>query len=77
MSDLPKIVYFGSDPICLPGLQYLFEKGGDLCVLAAVVSQPDRRQGRGKKLQQNAVAAYASAQIDTASATRKTRHRTG
>lgn len=62
MSDLPKIVYFGSDPICLPGLQYLFEKGGDLCVLAAVVSQPDRRQGRGKKLQQNAVAAYATAQ---------------
>lgn len=61
MPDLPKIVYFGSDVICLPGLQYLFEEGRDHCALAAVVSQPDRRQGRGKKLQQNAVAAYASA----------------
>lgn len=60
MSNLPKIVYFGSDAICLPGLIYLFEQGRDLCTIAAVVSQPDRRQGRGKKLQQNPVAAYAS-----------------
>jgi len=60
MSDLPKIVYFGSDAICLPGLTYLFEQGRDLCILAAVVSQPDRRQGRGKKMQQNPVAEYAS-----------------
>jgi len=60
MSDLPKIVYFGSDAICLPGLTYLFEQGRDLCTLAAVVSQPDRRQGRGKKMQQNPVAEYAS-----------------
>ena len=62
MPGLPKIVYFGSDPVCLPGLKYLFEKGRDHCILEAVVTQPDRRQGRGKKLQQNAVAAYASAQ---------------
>jgi methionyl-tRNA formyltransferase len=60
MSDLPKIVYFGSDAICLPGLVYLCEQGRDLCTIAAVVSQPDRRQGRGKKLQQNPVAEYAS-----------------
>jgi methionyl-tRNA formyltransferase len=32
-----------------------------LCVLRAIISQPDRRQGRGKKLQQNPVAAWASA----------------
>ncbi|MEC7274431.1 MAG: methionyl-tRNA formyltransferase [Verrucomicrobiota bacterium] len=62
MPDLPKIVYFGSDAICLPGLRYLVERGRDLCELAAVVSQPDRRKGRGKKLQKNAVAAYASTQ---------------
>ena len=60
MLDLPKIVYFGSDAICLPGLQYLHEQACDLCTLAAVVSQPDRRQGRGKKLQQNSVAEFAS-----------------
>jgi methionyl-tRNA formyltransferase len=60
MSDLPKIVYFGSDAICLPGLKYLYEQGGDLCRIAGVVSQPDRRQGRGKKMQQNPVAEYAS-----------------
>ena len=60
MPDLPKIVYFGSDAICLPGLQYLHEQARDLCTLAAVVSQPDRRQGRGKKLQQNSVAEFAS-----------------
>lgn len=62
MSDLPKIVYFGSDAICLPGLRYLYEEGAAHCSLAAVVSQPDRRQGRGQLLQQNPVAAYASCQ---------------
>lgn len=60
MSDLPKVVYFGSDAICLPGLAYLHEQAKNVCEVAAVVSQPDRRQGRGKKLQQNPVAAYAS-----------------
>lgn len=60
MSDLPKIVYFGSDAICLPGLSYLHEQTGELCEVVAVISQPDRRQGRGKKLQQNPVAAYAT-----------------
>ena len=60
MPDLPKIVYFGSDAICLPGLQYLHEQARDFCTLAGVVSQPDRRQGRGKKLQQNSVAEFAS-----------------
>lgn len=61
MSDLPKIVYFGSDAICLPGLQYLCEGARKFCTLAGVVSQPDRRQGRGKQLRQNPVAEYASA----------------
>jgi methionyl-tRNA formyltransferase len=60
MSDLPNIVYFGSDAICLPGLQYLHESDAAHCRLAAVVSQPDRRQGRGQQLRQNPVATYAA-----------------
>lgn len=59
MSTLPNIVYFGSDAICLPGLNYLRQKAAGLCNLRAVVSQPDRRRGRGKQLQPNPVAAWA------------------
>lgn len=61
MIDKPRIAYFGSDKICLPGLRYLFEEASAICDLALVVSQPDRRSGRGKRLQQNPVAEYASA----------------
>jgi methionyl-tRNA formyltransferase len=60
MSELPNIVFFGSDAICLPVLNYLKGGAADRCVLRAVVSQPDRRQGRGKKLQPNPVAAWAA-----------------
>lgn len=60
MSDLPKVVFFGSDAICLPFLNYLRTEGAGQCELCAVISQPDRRQGRGKKLQQNPVAAWAT-----------------
>lgn len=59
MSDLPNIVYFGSDAICLPGLDYLKHKASDQCSLRAVISQPDRRKGRGRQLQPNPVAAWA------------------
>lgn len=55
---MPKVVYFGSDAICLPGLTFLHEAASG-CSVAAIVSQPDRRQGRGKQLQANPVAAYA------------------
>ena len=61
MSKLPTIVFFGSDAICLPVLNYLKHHAADECMLRAVVSQPDRRQGRGKQLQPNAVAAWALA----------------
>ncbi|MGB0409817.1 MAG: methionyl-tRNA formyltransferase [Opitutales bacterium] len=60
MPRIHKIAYFGSDDICLPGLRFLHEQCRELCEIVAVVSQPDRRQGRGKRLQQNPVAAYAS-----------------
>jgi len=61
MSQLPTIVFFGSDAICLPVLNYLKHRAAGECTLRAVVSQPDRRQGRGKQLQPNAVAAWALA----------------
>lgn len=61
MPDLPNVVFFGSDAICLPVLNYLHTEAADQCVLRAVVSQPDRRQGRGKKMQPNPVAAWAAA----------------
>ena len=60
MSQLPNIVFFGSDAICLPVLNYLKHEAAGECTLRAVVSQPDRRQGRGKKLQPNPVAAWAA-----------------
>jgi methionyl-tRNA formyltransferase len=61
MTDKAKIAYFGSDAICLPGLRYLLEEASDVCELTMVVSQPDRRAGRGKRLQQNPVAEFADA----------------
>ena len=53
------IVYFGSDSICLPSLNWLYTKGSERWDLLAVVSQPDRKQGRGQKLKANPVAEYA------------------
>ncbi len=61
MSEKPIIVFFGSDAICLPALDYLLGEAAGHCTLRAVVSQPDRPQGRGKKLQPNPVAAWATA----------------
>lgn len=54
-----KIVFFGSDLICLPSLKWLHREGESVWELLAVVSQPDRRQGRGQKLKANPVAEYA------------------
>ena len=61
MTDRSNIVFFGSDAICIPVLDYLHNEANQRCRLRAVISQPDRRQGRGKKLQPNPVAAWASA----------------
>lgn len=61
MTTKPQIAYFGSDAICLPGLRYLVEKVSGACELALIVSQPDRRAGRGKRMQQNPVAEFATA----------------
>lgn len=56
---LRNIVFMGSDAIALPLVDYLLT-GGDSCFrLQAVVSQPDRPKGRGKKLQANPIAEFA------------------
>ena len=59
MNSSKQIVFFGSDSICLPILNYLNTDCSHLCQLRAVISQPDRRQGRGKKHQPNVVSQWA------------------
>ncbi len=52
-----KLLYFSSDPIGIPCLEALAAGTVEGVALAGVVSAPDRRQGRGKKLHRNPVAA--------------------
>ena len=47
-----KIIFMGSDPIALPLLECLFSKEIEI---TAIYTQPDRRSGRGKKIQINAI----------------------
>ncbi len=56
---MPNLVFFGSDPISLPLLNWLRESPPVGVTLVGVVSQPDRPKGRGKKLQPNEIAAWA------------------
>jgi len=56
---MQNLVFFGSDPIALPMLEWLRLNGGEAFALAGVVSQPDRPKGRGKKLTPNAIAQWA------------------
>ncbi|MEM8866709.1 MAG: methionyl-tRNA formyltransferase [Verrucomicrobiota bacterium] len=63
MPERPKVIYLGSDAICLPGLETLVERCASQCELVGIVSQPDRRQGRGKKLQANPVATFARERV--------------
>ncbi len=56
----PKIVFFGSDSIVLPTLDFLISPDSPV-ELAAIVSQPDRPHGRGQKCLPNDVSAWALA----------------
>jgi methionyl-tRNA formyltransferase len=56
-SNLNKIIFCGSDAIALPMLNYLSRLNG-VSVLG-VLSQPDRRSGRGRKLQPNPIKEWA------------------
>ncbi|MGC6455301.1 MAG: methionyl-tRNA formyltransferase [Coraliomargaritaceae bacterium] len=60
MKNLPCVLFFGSDAICLPFLDFLVGEGARFCRLGAVISQPDRPQGRGRKLRPNPVAEWAA-----------------
>ncbi len=46
MSDRPRIIFFGTPEIAVPTLEFLHQEFG----LIAVVTNPDKEQGRGKKL---------------------------
>jgi methionyl-tRNA formyltransferase len=53
------LVYLGSDGIGLRVLQWLFSTAGSAIRLAGVVSGPDKRRGRGLRLQPNPITAWA------------------
>ncbi|WP_309383443.1 methionyl-tRNA formyltransferase [Cerasicoccus frondis] len=56
---MPNVVFFGSDPISIPLLNWLRETPPPGVKLVGVVSQPDRRKGRGKQLSPNDISAWA------------------
>jgi len=53
------LLYLSSDPIGIPCLEHLAAGSADEINLTGVVTAPDRRQGRGKKLKRNPVAEAA------------------
>lgn len=60
MSELKKVVFFGSDPIGLPILETLISAPLRALVrVEAIYSQPDRPSGRGCRVQPNAVVRWA------------------
>jgi methionyl-tRNA formyltransferase len=57
-----RLVFMGSDPIALPGLEAIVagDCGGNI-ELVAVYTQPDRARGRGKKVAPNEIKQWAAA----------------
>ena len=53
-----KIAFLGSDQIALPFLNFLLDEC-PFVELSAVLTQPDRRSGRGRKLSPNAIKEWA------------------
>ena len=53
------LIFLSSDPISLPSLEELANGKISGIRITAVVTNPDRRSGRGKKIQRNVVAAKA------------------
>lgn len=56
----PSLIFFGSDAIALPALDFLVSDESPVRVVG-VFSQPDRPHGRGQKCQPNPVSAWALA----------------
>lgn len=54
-----RVIFFGSDGICIPVLEYLYNQGMEKWELVAIVSQPDSKTGRGRLVQSNPVSLYA------------------
>ena len=52
----PRVLFMGTPDFAVPTLKALVDWGVEI---VAVVSQPDRRKGRGKKIQRTPVAACA------------------
>lgn len=61
MSTPLRIVFLGSDPIALPGLEWLEKDGCEWGRVIAVFTQPDRAAGRGQKLTPNEIKRWALA----------------
>ena len=53
-----RIAFFGSDEIALPFLRFINDES-KLGSISAVLTQPDRRAGRGRKLRQNQIKTWA------------------
>ncbi len=60
MSTPLRLVFFGSDAIALPSLEWLSGAGAGLATVVGVLTQPDRPVGRGQKVQANAIKAWAT-----------------
>jgi len=56
-----KLVFFGSDAIALPLLNWLVGEGSETAEVVAVFTQPDRPIGRGQKIATNAIKQWALA----------------
>jgi len=57
-----KIAFMGSDPIALPALRYLHREWASSAPLVGVFTQPDRKTGRGMKVQANPVKQWAESE---------------
>jgi methionyl-tRNA formyltransferase len=55
----PPVVFYGSDAIALPSLDFFLREASSSCELVGVITQPDRPSGRGKKMRSNPVKVWA------------------
>jgi methionyl-tRNA formyltransferase len=55
----PPVVFYGSDAIALPSLDFFLREASSVCDLVGVITQPDRPSGRGKKVSANPVKGWA------------------
>ncbi len=54
-----RMIFMGSDPIALPLLDFIAGEGSDRVELTGLMTQPDRRAGRGRQYKANAVKRWA------------------